>query len=82
MIRATVRMSAAEDTSVPLSSFTVLAGGRLRQALATEGAGGCPSSVAVGSGPTTCDVSFEGGDGTATLAFSRDGEQAQWRLEL
>jgi hypothetical protein len=80
VIRATVRMSAAEETSVPLSSFTLLAGGRLHQALAGEGGPDCPSPVIVGGAPTTCDVAFDGADGTATLAFSRDGDQAQWRL--
>jgi hypothetical protein len=81
VITATVRLSAAEETSVPRSSFTLLAGGRLHRALASEGASGCPSQVTVGRTPTSCDVAFEGDDGTATLAFSRDGEQAQWRLE-
>ena len=81
VIRATVRLSASDETAVPLSSFTLLAGGRLHQALDTDGAGACPSPVAVGSAPTTCTVAFEGDEGTATLAFSRDDEQAQWRLE-
>ena len=80
-IRATVRMSAAEETIVPLSSFTLLVGGRLRQALFAQGEAGCPSPVPVGPQPTTCEVAFESGDGSATLAFSRDGEQAQWRLD-
>ena len=81
-IRATVRMSRRPTTTtVPLSSFTLLVGGRLRQALVSEAGPGCPSPVTVGAEPTTCDVAFEGGDGTATLAFSRDGEQAQWRLD-
>ena len=81
VIRATVRMSASDETTVPISSFTLLVGGRLRQALVSEDGRGCPSPVTVGPEPTTCDVAFEGGDGTATLAFSRDGEQAQWRLD-
>jgi hypothetical protein len=81
VIRATVRMSAPEETTVLLASFTLLAGGRLHPALDTDGADSCPSPVAVGSAPTTCSVAFEGDEGTATLAFSRDDEQAQWRLE-
>jgi hypothetical protein len=81
VIRATVRMSAPEETTVPLASFTLLAGGRLHRALDTDGAGSCPSPVDVGSAPTSCAVAFEGDKGTATLAFSRDDEQAQWRLE-
>ena len=81
VITATVRLSAMDETSVPLSSFTLLAGGRLHQALATEDPSGCPDPVTVGAAPTSCDVAFEGDDGTATLAFSRDDEQAQWRLE-
>jgi hypothetical protein len=82
MIRATVRMSAAEATTVPLSSFTLLVGGRLQPSLVgVDDPAQCPSPVTVGAEPTTCEVPFEGGDGTATLAFSRDGEQAQWRLD-
>ena len=87
VIRAAVRMSLAEgsgtdETTVPFSSFTLLVGGQLRQVLLSQGEPGCPSPVTVGAEPTTCEVAFEGGDGTATLAFSRDGEQAQWRLDL
>ena len=81
VIRARVRMSAPDETTVPLSSFTLLAGGRLHPALDTDSADSCPSPVAVGSAPTSCAVAFEGDDGTATLAFSRDDEQAQWRLQ-
>jgi len=87
MIRATVRMSLAEgsgtdDTTVPLSSFTLLVGGRLQPSLVgVDDPAQCGSPVTVGAEPTTCEVAFEGGDGTATLAFSRDGEQAQWRLD-
>jgi hypothetical protein len=86
VIRATVRMSLAEgsgtdETTVPFSSFTLLVGGRLRQSLFSQGEAGCPSPVLVGAEPTTRELVFEGGDGTATLAFSRDGEQAQWRLD-
>jgi hypothetical protein len=81
VIRAMVRLSAPDETTVPLSSFTLLAGGRLHPALDIESAGSCPSPVAVRSAPTSCAVAFEGDDGTATLAFSRDDQQAQWRLE-
>ena len=43
-IRATVRMSASDETTVPLSSFTLLVGGRLRQALVSEAGAGLPVS--------------------------------------
>jgi hypothetical protein len=82
VIRAMVRMSAVEETSVPLSSFTLLVGGRLEQVLFTEDAPGqCGESTTVDTEPTTCDLAFAGREGTATFAFSRDGDQALWRLE-
>ena len=43
-IRATVRMSASDETTVPLSSFTLLVGGRLRQVLFSQGERGLPVS--------------------------------------
>jgi archaellum component FlaF (FlaF/FlaG flagellin family) len=82
-IEVAVRFAPATDVPVGVTSFTLLVGGKLEQPTnaASTPAPGCPPTIVVGSGGTTCIVSFPHRDGTATVAFSRGGQQEIWRLE-
>ena len=74
---------ASPDAEVPVTSFTLLVGGRLEgptNSASTE-APGCARVVVVGAAGVTCVVTFPHHDGTATVAFSRGGEQQLWRLD-
>jgi hypothetical protein len=74
--------AAPSEISVPITSFTLLVGGKLEQPTNSEATGspGCGSTVIVRQTGLTCVVHFPPHDGTATLAFSRAGEQQLWRL--
>ena len=81
-----VRVSVAAtggDTTVPLSAFTLLVGGVLeRGANETDGSPpACPASLPATGAGLSCTVRFAPRDGTATLGFSRGGEQRIWRLD-
>jgi hypothetical protein len=74
---------AAPGIEVPITSFTLLAGGKLEQP--TNGASAsppaCGSTIVVGDAGASCVVSFAPRDGSATVAFSRQGDQQIWRLD-
>jgi hypothetical protein len=75
--------SASDRETVPVTSFTLLAGGALQQATGddTGETSSCPSTIDVDPSGTRCFLSFPSGKGTATLGFSRGGEQRIWRLD-
>jgi hypothetical protein len=74
---------AAPGVEVPITSFTLLAGGKLEQP--TNGGAtkppACGPTIAVGDSGASCVVTFARRDGAATLAFSREGQQQIWSLE-
>ncbi len=74
---------AATEARVPVTSFTLLVGGQLEPPTngASTAAPGCPPTIVVGSSGASCVVTFSLRQGTATVAFSRAGEQRLWRLE-
>jgi hypothetical protein len=77
-----VRLSARGDgTSVPLSSFTLLVGGDLEQAVPDSSPSACADPLPVTPILTACDVAFASREGTATLSFSYGGQQRLWRLD-
>jgi hypothetical protein len=81
--RVTVTLaSASGEVTVPVASFTLLVGGQLERPTNSgdEPAPACGSSVSIGATGTSCAVLFAPRDGTATLSFSRDGQQRIWRL--
>jgi hypothetical protein len=77
------RFAPASGVVVPVSSFTLLAGGKLEAPTNTDATGTplCPPTIEVGTGGLTCSVSFPRREGSATVAFSRGGEQQVWRLQ-
>jgi hypothetical protein len=77
------RFGPASGVEVPVTSFTLLAGGKLEAPTNSDAtlAPGCPLTIEVGSGGLTCSVSFPRREGSATVAFSRGGEQQIWRLQ-
>ena len=79
-----VDLAGESGSTVPASSFTLLVGGKLQRASAdgTLEASECPTTIAVEPDGTRCFLTFEGGQGTATLSFSHGGEQRLWRLDL
>jgi hypothetical protein len=74
---------ASPEAQVPVTSFTLLVGGKLEQPTNGTSAAspGCAPNIVVGRDGASCVVSFPHRDGTATVAFSRSGEQQIWRLE-
>lgn len=83
-IRVTVEMASVEASAdVPTSSFSLLVGGDLEQPLAADGGvpPACGASVTLDGEPASCVVVFPPGRGTASLSFSRGGEQRVWRLD-
>jgi len=81
-LAVSVRLGAGSGgTSVPLSSFTLLVGGDLEQAVPGSGSSACPDPVPVSPTLTSCDVAFRSRDGTATLGFSHGGQQRLWHLD-
>ena len=81
-LRVSVRIGAPGDgTSVPLSSFTLLVGGDLEQAVPGSSPSACPDPVPLTSTLTSCDVAFPSREGTATLSFSHGGQQRLWHLD-
>jgi hypothetical protein len=84
VVEVAVRFAPAEvDVPVPVTSFTLLVGGKLEQPTNTASTlpPGCPPTILVGSSGVACTVSFPHRSGTATVAFSQSGEQEVWRLQ-
>jgi hypothetical protein len=77
------RFAPASGLEVPVTSFTLLAAGKLEAPTNSDAtaAPGCPSTIEVGSKGLTCAISFPRREGSATVAFSRGGEQQIWRLQ-
>jgi len=83
-IAVTVRFSPASPaTTVDVTSFTLLAGGKLEPPTnsTNTAAPGCPASIPVDRDGLTCVVTFPHRGGTATLSFSRADEQQLWQLD-
>jgi len=75
--------SASGTETVPVTSFTLLTGGALQQPTGddTGETSSCPSTIDVDPSGARCFLSFPARKGTATLGFSRGGEQRIWRLD-
>jgi hypothetical protein len=78
-----VELSAPSASTVAITDFTLLVGGKLEQPTntSTSSAPGCAAPIAVGTAPIRCTLDFRDRDGSATLAFSRAGDQRIWALE-
>jgi hypothetical protein len=83
-LAVTVRFSPATPaTTVPVTSFTLLAGGKLEPPsnTARTAAPGCPASIPIDGEGLTCVLTFPPRGGTATLSFSRADQQQLWQLD-
>ena len=78
-----VQLSASGSSTVPVTDFTLLVGGKLEQPsnTAASRAPACRSPIPVGADEARCTLDFKDRDGSATLAFSRAGEQRIWALQ-
>jgi len=78
-----VELSAPSASTVAVTDFTLLVGGKLEQPTntSTSSAPACAAPIALRTAPTRCTLDFEDRAGSATLAFSRAGDQRIWALE-